>query len=273
MLIKNIGVIGLLLLSTLGVAMESELDTLCAKDLQYYKDNYHPSSEKGGRSSTERWEYLDSLPKKCNDHVYAIVFRSEVLFKEKKFRESLNELERGISLQKLDRKGNLYYWKASSLMILKQSDIDVDESYDDIIALLGMALKFENDLEELIHLRWAEVAYEQRDYETSYEHIELGFKINEFHRFRSLGIMITEKLGDYPSVLDQFNELVKIRGEEVLKEPDTVLAVVKSLCHTGQKEEAYAFVYNAQQAKPDFKGMPEMVEAARLVTQDPTCKK
>lgn len=272
MLIKKLAVISLIL-GISGMAMGSDLDRLCAKEIQYYRDNYIPDSGERNYTLDERWNYIKKLPKLCKNHDYAIVFRSDILFEMKKFEDSFEELDRGLALQNLQRKGNLFFTKAASLMILKKSGIQMEESYDDIIALLNKALESENDLEHLIHLKWAQAAYEKGDYETSYEHIVLGFKINEFYRFRSLGIMITEKLGDYPSVLDQFNELVKIRGEEVLKEPDTVLAVVKSLCHTGQKEEAYAFVYNAQQAKPDFKGMPEMVEAARLVTQDPTCKK
>lgn len=241
----------------------------CEKYYQFYNDNYLNLISKKSLSLEQRLDYLNKSTKFCSDLDPIIIAKAKVLFELHEYKEALAEIDRGIQLWP-ERKGNFLLSKVNFLYALKHYNVDISESYQDLINLLKVALKSGNENPHLVHKVWAEIAIqigdETGDYKEAVEHVITGNNIKTIYRFYTLSSIISERLGEYEESVSFISDAVKKKGtEQYLNEADTVLSLAKSLCALDQKEKAMLVVEKAILVDDTQRHNPLIQKAANFV--------
>lgn len=265
----SLSIIVMFCFSLQSLAMSNNVKNSCLKTLKFYDENYLTKEGKSRYTLQERLDYLSKIGNPCVDLDYAIIYKANTLFEMNKHQEALAEIDRGLELN-LNRKGNLLYSKANYLYMMKSTGFKVQQTYQELIELLKLSLKSDNDNPHLVHLTWAEIAIEigdkTGDYDEAVEHVIAGNNIKTVYRFYTLFSIIAERLGEYEKAVSFISDAVKSEGtQQYLLEADTVLSLTKSLCALGIRNQAIWVVENAYKASDFHKENLMIKDAAKLI--------
>lgn len=249
--------------------MSDDILNGCRSDLEFYSDHYLSNKGMKSFSIEQRLDYLEKLKAPCFDLQSAIIYRANALFEMNKHTDAIMEIDRGLKLWP-NQKGNLLLSKVDFLYALKFYNVDIPESYQDLINLLKIALKSGNETPHRVHLTWAEIAIQigdkTGDYDEAVEHVIMGNNIKSAYRFYTLLSIISERLGEYEKSVSFISDVVRKEAtEEYLYEADTVLSLTKSLCALGEEEKAMLVVEKAIKVNETQRNNPLIQESARFV--------
>ncbi len=246
----------------------------CYDELRLYETEYGSKEGKNKHTPQDRVSYLNALKPQCRELDLSIAYKSQALIESGRYKEGLDEIERGIE-RGIKPVGNLLNTKANSLRVLKSSGVDLDITYESIIGIYQQALEKENEVEPMIHLGWAETALLDGRLKEAMHHLEVGADLKpDISRFFSLGAVVTTQMGEYEATLRMIKIAVQKGEKNYFSEPDAVLAIATALCKLGRNDEAHPIVAQAQQmGGKEFMKLPDMVKAARMVLDCPASRK